>query len=140
MCVMMYMAAESEVPLIPWDDARPAFHATALSSPSDFDVRGRLTKPHVVYLGSHEGCGCGFLRSEPELFIDPDPDPATLESMRNLAKYVNEVVNRVGPVELYMCWDADQTLETLRTSTISCSDLSVPGYAIPCRTLIQVNA
>jgi len=143
MCLMLYMAADSAVPLIPWDESGPAFHVSVPSSSSATDVRARFSKPHLVYLGSHDGCGCGFQHSEPGQVLDSDPDPVEVaqsaESMRRLANYVAEAVKRVGPVELYMCWDAEQGLEALGTETTSCVQLHTPGYALPCRTLLQVN-
>jgi hypothetical protein len=59
MCMVVYLAADAPLPLISWDAQAPAFHVKALGSRDD-PVRARFSKPHVYYVGSHEGCGCGF--------------------------------------------------------------------------------
>ena len=144
MCLILYMAADSGVSLIPWDKANPAFHVSMPSAPGDAKVRGHFSKPHIVCLGSHEGCGCGFRHSELAEWFDPDPDPEEVaqraESMRRLGEYLAHTVGRTGAVELYLCWDGDQGHEALSSEDVSCAQVQGPDYAVPIRKLVTVKA
>ena len=59
MCMMVYIASDCLLPTSAWDETRPSFHVRELVE-RDEPVRRQFSKPHVYYVGSHEGCGCGF--------------------------------------------------------------------------------
>lgn len=102
MCMVVYIASSSPLPLVPWRDDAPAFNVTALSEHEE-RVRSHFSLPHVRCAGSHTSCGCGFNEGR-----HPDTDPkeriAALESSAQLARVVRE--HRVGQV--YSCWSGDE--------------------------------
>ena len=64
MCIMLYLASECPLPLVPWDEAYPGFHVTSLETNrhnwwEDW-VWQQFTKPFVYSIGSYQGCACGF--------------------------------------------------------------------------------
>lgn len=65
----------------------------------DAPVRARFTAPHVTYVGSHQGCGCGFFSSEDE-GDDFEAEQRSRERLRALI----EGERAAGPVELFVCW------------------------------------
>ena len=69
-------------------------------------VRKQFSKPYVYYLGSHQGCGCGF--SYGQYDYEEAEENAACESVRHLSEYLAQAVEIVGPVELFSCWDGDQ--------------------------------
>lgn len=63
MCFVLYMASDKERREIAWDSAAPSFHVRANANGAT-QARAQFSKANVYYLGAHEGCGCGFRRSE----------------------------------------------------------------------------
>jgi hypothetical protein len=102
MCMVVYIASRSPLPLVPWGDDAPAFNVTALTEHEE-RVRSHFSLPHVRYAGSHTHCGCGFNEGR-----HPDADPqeriAALASSAMLARFVRE--HRVEQV--YSCWSVDE--------------------------------
>lgn len=46
--------------MVRWGETYPAFN-TQLLSDTEAPVREQFSFPNVIYLGSHHGCGCGFM-------------------------------------------------------------------------------
>jgi len=65
MCWALYLASEKPLPQIPWDKDARAFNTQELSD-SDLGVRKQFSLPYVMYMGSHLGCGCGFMAVDNE--------------------------------------------------------------------------
>jgi hypothetical protein len=107
MCMAVYIAADRPLSLVAWDDTHPAFHVNALAQREE-PVRVQFTKEHVFHAGAHEGCGCGFQLGEyPELQA-PDEASARRASLSRFAAYLEQEIARVGPIELFACWEGDQ--------------------------------
>ncbi len=114
----VYLAASRPLPLRDWDEARPSFNVTALSAEEE-PVRGRFSRPHVVYLGAYTGCSCGFTPDED----GEEPDAA--RSLDDLVAYVREAAAD-GPVELFTCWDGDWLEPAARRLELAPDDLADP--------------
>ncbi len=112
MCMMVYIAADTSLPIIEWQYEKSVFSVTELLKGEEC-VRKQFTKSFVYYLGSYEGCGCGFSYGDEygdEPIEDEDDlkrDIAARESVRQLSEYLSYVV-KSGLIELYACWDGDQ--------------------------------
>jgi hypothetical protein len=108
MCLMVYLAADEPLPLVAWNDTEPAFHVAA-TAPDEERVRTMFSKEHVVYAGSYEGCGCGFQYGEVSAqSVDPLERKKRRRSLDELGAYLSRELPRVGPIEIYVCWDGDQ--------------------------------
>ena len=104
MCLVAYIAAAGELPTLEWNHEIPAFHV------KNFDdgiakVRGHFRLPFVYYLGSHEGCGCGFNRGSAS---EPHQLEAVRQTLAALSRYLQAAVSQVGTIELYTCWNGDE--------------------------------
>jgi len=97
MCLAVFVASDSPLPVVPWSTERPGF-AVAPLAPRQEPVRQRLARPYVAALWAHTGCGCGF---SPQLEWDA---AARRRSAVALAAYLADAARR-GPVELAICWD-----------------------------------
>ncbi|HEY7544129.1 MAG TPA: hypothetical protein VID27_04565, partial [Blastocatellia bacterium] len=91
------------LPLIAWDESDRAFYVSELPARAS-GVKKQFTLPFVYYAGSHEGCGCGFLkggRSDEEM-------EKVKENYAKLAEYVSQARRKRIAVELFSCWAGDE--------------------------------
>jgi len=108
MCMMIYLAADQPLRMLEWNEGDPGFHVSA-PAPDEERVRCQFTKANLVYAGSHEECGCGFQYGE---YSADNYEQSELEqrrrSLNQFAEYLRVELSRVGPIEVYACWDGDQ--------------------------------
>ena len=121
MCVVVYIAADQPLPLIEWDDQAPAFHVKELVE-RESAVRQRFGKPHVYYVGSRQGCGCGFQSEYPDM-EDDETRAASAEDRAQLVTYLGSAFERSDSVELYSCWDGDWSYPPEHRSDLRPTDL-----------------
>ncbi len=126
MCLMLWIGTEQPVPPIPCaaDPRLETCYCEVREIAADAPVRARFTSPHVTYVGSHQGCGCGFnsSRFEWEGFTDAAEAMTLIDAMRDeereeflaqnhsreyLAMLVSTAL-RHGKVDIYMCWAGDE--------------------------------
>lgn len=122
MCFVLYMASDRDRPPVTWDDAKPAFHVMA-DDPDAERVRGQFAKKNVYYLGSDNGCGCGFQRENDWLSSDPKERASKQQNQKLLAGYLAGCLNDEDGVELFGCWSGDEQETPVRRREISVSDL-----------------
>ena len=137
MCWVLYLAADGVLPLRPFDPEAPAFNVAGLDE-HDLPVRSRFGKRFVYRVGSQTLCGCGFDRDQanPD---HPDELPATVASLGALREYLQEAVRTAGPLELYACWDGDQTAEPDHHLRLTPADFTPEMSWFPDRTFAQVE-
>ena len=137
MCIVVYIASEIPLPTITSTGPVPAFHVIPLES-NDSAVRARFSKPHVYYVGSHEGCGCGFAyglwEGEPEAKA-----AASKYSVDRLADYLTVATRSAGNIELYACWDGDQNLEPLHRIELTPASFGGASFAFEERTFALIT-
>lgn len=101
-----------------------AARARITDEPAGAAVRVHFTTPHVVRVGSHEGCGCGF--SSDWLLYQGVADATEARALEGAMSEVErsdfeqeqasrellaELVAQAslgGPVELFACWTGDE--------------------------------
>lgn len=136
MCMVVYVASDRLLPIIPWDDEAPAFHVVELTG-RDEPVRRQFTKRRVYYVGSHTMCGCEFRYGRPPL-LDEAEEKAGRESVRRLGVYLARAV-RVGPIELFSCWEGDQGAEPVGRRLVTPAHFGGKGFEFVERELLVVE-
>ena len=115
MCMAYYIAADSEIPLLPWDETSPGLFVQELQPALDASVAEHFSKACIRYVGSHEGCGCGFRCGE-DWFDDEDEEQdedaskdtaARQKDHEQLRDYLVEHCTGQQHVEIYGCWEGD---------------------------------
>jgi hypothetical protein len=138
MCLVAYIAASKPLPLIAWRPEARAFHVADRDAGA-VTVRSQLALPFVYYVGSHEGCGCGFNRDSVA-----DADPAQLAETRKtlaaLGDYLQAAVAAVGPLELYTCWNGDESEPVERRLTVPVSAFGPEMTWFPERSHVTIVA
>ena len=126
--MMVYVAADGPLRLIPWDESAPAFNTSVLA-PDEERVRRQFGRTSVVYAGSYEGCACGFqLGQYPSESADPKEREDRRTSLRQFADYLRQELARVGTIELFACWDGDQEATPEHRRALTPSGLEDDGF------------
>ncbi len=125
---MIYIAADKNLPQIPWDENNPGFHVTPLTE-VEKDVAKQFTKSYVFYAGSHEGCGCGFSFGQMPIDDEEDEkqDKAARKSNEALKQYL---IENLGSIEVFACWDGDQTMHPKTKMTLDPHEISGETFDI----------
>lgn len=119
-CFALYLASDRVLPVWPWNKDARGFYAEHadrhhLRNPA-------LSKPYVYYLGSHLGCGCGFL-TDGSVAGTPE-DEEIRQTHVQLADYL-ALAARDGPAELLMTWEGEEGHLPQRAGTIHPHDVRV---------------
>jgi len=116
---MVYIAADSPLPLIEWQENVTSFCVTELSDDEKV-VTKQFTKPFIAYAGSFGGCSCGFSYDESPIEDEEDAreDALSRQSVRELSEYLSKVV-KTGAVEVFACWAGDEEADPEERLTVT---------------------
>lgn len=129
MCMAVYLAADSPLQLIGWDEDLPGFFVSVLETDRDFEVREQFDMPYVYYAGSHTHCGCGFNYGQyAEAESDPQEIARRQRSLAALADYLAREIGRVGEIEMFACWDGDQSAAPVLTRDLTPSSFLAEDF------------
>ncbi|WP_167320571.1 hypothetical protein [Trichlorobacter lovleyi] len=87
-----------------WEEASPAFNTQPLSDTEE-RVRIQFSLPHVIYLGSHDGCSCGFFGEDND---EPEDKNQRNEDTKRLSKYLHESLEIGANLEMFLCWQGGE--------------------------------
>ena len=104
MCWALYLASDTELPLVPWVESAHGFCTLPLSD-YEICVTSQFSLPNALYLGSHQGCGCGFMSDDSD---GVEESMLRRKTMACLADYLNAALQKGGRLEMYFCWEGDQ--------------------------------
>lgn len=117
MCRMLYIASDTELELVPWNENAPGFHVIELGKDEE-GVRSQFKNENVYYAGAYEGCGCGFQAGEYPGYEDEEID-LKLKSLNGLSVYLEAQIISGSDIELFGCWDGDQSKPAEHQRTVS---------------------
>jgi hypothetical protein len=140
MCLVLYIASDRKLPVIDWDEAAPSFYVNP-NDPDASNAAAHFTKTNMAYVGSDNGCGCGF-RSEHDYMIDdPEQIASRTDNQKRLHDYVAACLADETSVELYSCWSGDESLPLEHDRTILLSELLSDDFAFleRQRTVVTAN-
>jgi hypothetical protein len=133
MCLAVYTATDIPLKSIKWDEKKPAFYFEEISEAA-IEVRRQFRYQHVYYTGSHEGCGCGFSKDG----RDPDELQECQKNYDALGKLLSHHISNGAEVEIFTCWEGDQTVTPEITDTISINQLLQPQFELEQLSLLTV--
>jgi hypothetical protein len=90
MCLALYLAASQELPMIAWDETKPAFHVIRLPKSAE-GVRKHFRSEYVYYAGSQQRCSCAFNYEHEH------------DSIIELRNYLRNALICVNEVEMFSC-------------------------------------
>ena len=123
MCLSVYLASDQPLPLIEWNEEKPSFYVKGLT-PSEELVKIQFDIPHIYYLGSHEGCGCGFFKSGRD-WVDLR---RTEQDYSQLTAYLKKAKSLGARNQIYSCWDGDEETEPEFRENITLENLTEKNF------------
>jgi hypothetical protein len=127
MCNVYYLGSDSELPIFGSADANE-FHVKELNS-FEMAVRKNLPFKYVRYLGSHQGCGCGF-RNESNSVPESDSARAAIQATHDaLVAYLLSLPVPQRPMQIFNCWSGGEGLPPEYFNTYRIADLAQPDFA-----------
>jgi hypothetical protein len=133
MCLAVYVASDVPLPKSDWNEHAPAFYLKPVSERAG--VRKQFLYSRVYYAGSHEGCGCGFLKDG----ADGQELERRQENYRSLADVLSAATGTGAQLQLFTCWEGDQTKSPRTTGLISLEELIEPGFELQELSLLTVR-
>jgi hypothetical protein len=133
MCLAVYVAGDAPLPESRWNEHAPAFYLEPV--PGSEDVCKQFRYRHVYYAGSHEGCGCGFSkdgRDNQELQWCQD-------NYRSLAGVLSDAVGNGTKVQLFTCWEGEQSTRPETIGVVTVEDLIEPQFELQQLSLLTVR-
>ncbi len=116
MCLALYLAASQGLPLIPWDQANPAFHVLRLPKRAD-GVRKHFRGKFVYYAASAQGCSCAFNYEHED------------DSILQLKNYLRNALICVKEVEVFACQVGAEEQETQHALTSSPEGIALADFS-----------
>ena len=131
MCFVLYMAADTPIPDIPFDREDPRLNTQPLTE-GELPVQGLFQQRSVKCLGSSSHCGCGYRHLSyqegewPEEYLigtDPEFGRDTQEDHESLRKFLIDQLQHNEKIELCGCWDGDDHDPPARHERVCVDDL-----------------
>lgn len=142
MCMVYYLGTDADVALSPaWKEAAPAFYASEPSEDELAKLRGKLPHNHIINLGSHEGCGCGFRRLYDGVFVsqEVEEEKRTRADHMGLVAFLSAIPASSRANQIFGCWSGDEGEPAQHFRECSPADLGVDDFAFQERELITLR-
>ena len=141
MCMVYYLGTDGDAPLAPaWDKSAPAFYVSTVDGPESEHVKKKLPQRCIVYLGSHEGCGCGFRSYRDGYLMGGDADEKdTAADHVALAEYLRTLPAKEGSIQIFGCWSGDESLAVEHLRDFKASDVLDPSFGFREREILTLK-
>lgn len=144
MCLMLYLAANAEVPIV----ALPHLCIEHFEAGQNA-VRRWFSLPVLRFVGAHTGCSCGFPSVAAEqpveyydgVFDDAGEDRAAdLASVRALFETIGRSLAEGGAVELLAVWVGDEAEPPRGTINLRFAEMEAEKFFFTERFLYKITA
>ena len=131
MCMMLYLATRTDVPLRSSKELR-----IEDPNPAADPVRRGFSLPCVHFVGAHTGCSCGFpsvsaavpIEYFPGMLDDHPERDADLGSVEALLALIAELISRDTEVQLYPVWNGEEAEPPKGTIEMAVDELSAERF------------
>ncbi len=120
----LYLASTSKLPHIDLDRESPSFNTKELDQ-SEQNVRTHFSMENVLYVGSDQGCGCGFRHAiieGNEWLIVTEEDNSSEKNHTELVNFISSNIKE-GYVEIFSCWNGDVDKPPIAREEIKLAEL-----------------
>jgi hypothetical protein len=141
MCLALYIATDKPLPSIPYDEKNPSLNTNHLSQ-DELSLKKVFSKSFIMYVGSDEGCSCGFrhalLQQDQWYDVVDDQEELSNHNHIELVSFIRSNASG-GNLEILACWDGDHNEAILYRETIEAEDLLSDNFYFKERGLYTVN-
>lgn len=148
MCCILHIASTGKVPRVRWNENDRHLCVEDIHGDQGY-VRKHFSLPEIAYVGSSLGCGCGFRSVSfqngewPEEWLIKEggheaPDDHERDH-RELYELVTSLLSGGHSVELYGCWNGDESEPAEQRETIPAERLLDYGFWFRERGLYTVK-
>ena len=148
MCFILHLASQLKLETFAWNpDDRHVWVGAPHGDPEL--VKSHFSLPEVAYIGSDMGCGCGFRSivfqsgGWPEEWIidqgECDPPDSSLQNHQELHDLIRPFLEAGEAIELYGCWDGEESYRTEHQEEIRSGRLLEPNFWFRQRGLYKIQ-
>jgi hypothetical protein len=147
MCFILHIASTAKVPRKAWDENNRHLCIEDLHGVEE-NLRAHFSQPEIAYVGSSLGCGCGYRSVSfqngdwPEEWMieqgECEPPDDHIQDHEELHDLISSLIFRGHPVEIYGCWDGDESYQTAHKESISLDRLKDTSFWFRDRSLYQI--
>jgi hypothetical protein len=134
MCLAVYIASSKPLKTTGRDKANQEFYVTNLST-HELPVKKQFELPNVYYVGSDQGCGCGFLKDG----VVGEELTQVEGNYLQLSGYIADARQQGAEIQLFSCWEGDQASRSEFQEVISEADLITPEFEFQEKALYTVR-
>jgi hypothetical protein len=132
MCLAVYFGTDQPVQEVSWNKDRPTFYVEEVNASEP--ARKQFSGKYVYYAGSHQGCGCGFSKDG-----EPPEELASCQANYNaLAAVLRTAIQHGSKVQVFTCWEGDQTDEPESERSVTVRALTEPSFELQQLELLNV--
>ena len=126
MCMAIYISTDRSLPTIPYDEGNRKLNTEDITD-NEKTLKNLFSKPNIKYVGSDQGCSCGFrhaiIHNDSWLDVVDDETPFDNSNHVNLVDLIKKNTTDGKTVEILACWEGDQNEPILHQQTIKLSDI-----------------
>lgn len=125
MCLAVYISSDSSLPIIEIIENSAGFSIREINK-NESSVNRHFSKRFIDYVGSAQGCGCGFLAD------GVYPDTTEFHQLRKSYELLSSYLLReLGSecLELFVCWGGDEKEAPEKFLSGRISDISNEQFA-----------
>jgi len=147
MCIILHIASTHKIARVPWDEKDRHLCVEDLHGSIEH-LRSHFTLPNIAYVGSSLGCGCGFryvtLQNGgwPEEWMiengEYEPPEFHIRDHQELHDLIVSLPGEGRTVELYCCWDGEESETTAHDENILPSRLLDGSFWFRERALYRI--
>jgi hypothetical protein len=131
------------MPTIPYDENNRSLNTEDIVE-EESNIKNVLSLPKIKFIGSDEGCGCGFrhaLIDGENWFNAVDEEGTEFDNSnhQNLVKFIIENNKGEKTVEILSCWEGDHNEPVKFRETIKIHDLLSSDFYFKERGLYTVE-
>jgi hypothetical protein len=121
----MYLFTDNNIKEIEWKENDPAFYIEKLSETKDPKTFKWNTESYnVYYLGTREGCGCGW--NPINIYEDADESEEKINNRQLLVSTLQNI--ELKNSWMIVCWEGEQGNELLDEKEITLKEIEDPFF------------
>lgn len=110
MCLALYIGANKEIPLIPYNERDRRLWTDKLAE-EEYPIPDFFSLPIITYVGSDTICGCGFrhlgLDKEEWVVKGGEDEETYIKNHKDLLEFIKENLSDHDKIEIYTVMEGD---------------------------------